>query len=127
MRNILNTNDDDGGQHPTAGGGTLVHVSHFICNQFHYCTIVLRTRWIGKSRLPLLQAAMGACYALTKHDPWCNNEQNRSQHHDEHGHDEVDFMTAEGVQNTAVVKGKDVELGMKHDLKEVLCIDKIGS
>ncbi len=64
-------------------------------------------------------AAMGACYALTKHDPWCNNEQHRSQHHDEHSHDVVDFMTAEGVQNTAVVKGKDVELGMKHDLEEM--------
>ena len=64
-------------------------------------------------------AAMGACYALTKHDPWSNNEQDRSQYHDENGHDVIDFMTAEGVQNTAVIKGKDVELGMKHDLEEM--------
>ena len=50
------------------------------------------------------------------------------------GLDQVQFVTAEGVENTAFINGKDVELGMKNDLQEmnvdtevmVALLDQIG-
>lgn len=56
-------------------------------------------------------AAMGASYALT----YCMRQQNMELDYHEK---EVKFVTAQGISNTAIIRGKDVELGMTNDLQE---------
>lgn len=64
-------------------------------------------------------AAMGASYALTKLPQWRNALETPTTH--------VNFVTGGGVENSALIENKDVELGMENDLKEMMIGDDPSS
>jgi PhzF family phenazine biosynthesis protein len=67
-------------------------------------------------------AAMGASYALTKQPKWQKAALAavlESEYESESDLDHVNFVTAGGVENTALIQDTNVEIGMTNDLQEM--------